>query len=394
MADIPIEALTQQQIEKLSFYRDKWLEIELSCEPRNLKSAKNAALDLYAQQGFEKPKLFFQFESPLSTGMGVHLLYCHFDTFKNSVGDSIWDSIWDSIRVSVENSVWNSTSASVRASVWDAISDSIGDPIWDSVENSIWDAAENSVLNSTSASVRASVWDSIGDVISDSIGDANWDSTSDAIWDSVAHSIGNSVRMPSNSAWFGFYDYFQSVCGLDLSIINPVFEIAKHCGDWIPYENAVILEDRPKAIHWDDQNRPHHPNRHAIEYRDGWGVCMWHGTRVPDKWIFESEKHLNAEICLTHPNIEQRRAASEIYGWHRVLNEVTNRVIDTDSNPQIGELLSVDLPDVGELMFLRVQCGTGRTFALPVPPDMRTAREANAWTYGLEAEEYSPEIRT
>ena len=342
MADIPIEPierLTQQQIEKLPFYREKWLEIELSCEPTKLESAKKAALDLYAQQGLEKPKFFFHFESPPSTDIGVYLLRYHFASFKDSVRDSIWDSIWDSVRVSVENSVWDSTSASVRASVWD----------------------------STSASVRASVWGSDTGLGRDSI---------------------------PNTEWLVFYDYFQSVCGLNLSVINPVFEIAKHCGGWIPYENAVILHGRPKAIHWDDQNRLHHPNRHAIEYRDGWGMCMWHGTRVPDKWIFESEKHLNAKICLTHPNIEQRRAASEIYGWHRVLNEVPNRVIDTDSNPQIGELLSVDLPDVGEHMFLRVQCGTGRTFALPVPPDIRTAREANAWTYGLEAEEYSPEIRT
>ena len=365
MTDIlikPIERLTQQQIEKLPFYREKWLEIELSCEPLNIESAKKAVLDLYAQQGLEKPKFFFHFESPLFTCIGVHLLRYHFASFE----DSIWDSIWDSVRVSVENSVWESTSASVRASVWDSIWDSIWDSVRDSVENSVWE--------STSASVRASVWDSVEN------------STSTSVWE--------SIRMSSNTAWFGFYDYFQSVCGLDLSTINPVFEIAKHCGGWIPYENAVILQGRPKAMHWDDQNRLHHPNRHAIEYRDGWGVCMWHGTRVPDKWILESENHLNAEICLTHPNIEQRLAASEIYGWHRVLIEVTNRVIDTDSNPQIGELLSVDLPDVGEHMFLRVQCGTGRTFALPVPPDMRTAREANAWTYGLEAEEYSPEIRT
>jgi len=41
-----------------------------------------------------------------------------------------------------------------------------------------------------------------------------------------------------------------------------------------------------------------------------------------------------------------------------------------------------------------VTCGTGRTFALPVPPEMTTALAANAWTYGLEAKDYMPEVRT
>jgi len=50
----------------------------------------------------------------------------------------------------------------------------------------------------------------------------------------------------------------------------------------------------------------------------------------------------------------------------------------------IGTLLEVDIPDIGNEKFLRVLCGTGREFAIPVPPNMKTALEANAWTYGLE----------
>ena len=37
---------------------------------------------------------------------------------------------------------------------------------------------------------------------------------------------------------------------------------------------------------------------------------------------------------------------------------------------------------------------TGRRFALPVPPDMTTALQANAWSYGLDETDYKPEIRT
>jgi hypothetical protein len=57
--------------------------------------------------------------------------------------------------------------------------------------------------------------------------------------------------------------------------------------------------------------------------------------------------------------------------------------IDIDPDPQIGELLEVEMPEVGVERFLRVTCGTGRTFALPVPPTVTTALEANAWTYDI-----------
>jgi hypothetical protein len=89
---------------------------------------------------------------------------------------------------------------------------------------------------------------------------------------------------------------------------------------------------------------------------------------------------------MTHPQIEQRRAAAEIIGWSRVLNAMSARVINRDGDPQIGTLLEVDLPDAPKSRFLRVRCGTGRDFCLPVPREIDTALAANAWTYGVEAD--------
>jgi hypothetical protein len=54
--------------------------------------------------------------------------------------------------------------------------------------------------------------------------------------------------------------------------------------------------------------------------------------------------------------------------------------VDVDA-PHIGTLLEADLPDAGKARFLRVRCGTAREFVLSVPVEMKTAKEANAWTY-------------
>ena len=77
-----------------------------------------------------------------------------------------------------------------------------------------------------------------------------------------------------------------------------------------------------------------------------------------------------------------------------ILNELGTIILDKDEDAQIGELLSVDLPDIDREKFSRVTCGTGRKFALPVPPEMKTARQANAWTWVLKPNEYRPEVRT
>jgi hypothetical protein len=114
---------------------------------------------------------------------------------------------------------------------------------------------------------------------------------------------------------------------------------------------------------------------------------------VPKEWI-EHRSSLDPATALTWPNVEQRRAAAEIVGWDRVITHLQPRSIDVDPDPEIGSPLEVDLPDSPRARFLRVRCGTGRTFVLPVPPDVRTAREANAWTYGIDPDSLTLEIRT
>ena len=125
---------------------------------------------------------------------------------------------------------------------------------------------------------------------------------------------------------------------------------------------------------------------------DGKLLKEWRGVRVPAKWILDEKP--TAREALTWPNIEERRAACEIVGWANVLDQLDAQVIDEDGDPQIGTLLRVTLPDVGTEQFLRVTCGTGRVFAIPMPPHVKTALEGNSWSYALNPEDYQIEVRT
>jgi hypothetical protein len=197
------------------------------------------------------------------------------------------------------------------------------------------------------------------------------------------------------SGWTAFLSFFRHVAKLDIDYSKfDYWEKATIHGSWrIMHPEFCIVSDRPRVLKVDEQNRPHCETGPYCQWSDGMGLYAWHGVRIPEYWI--THRHLlTAKDAISWENTEQRRAACEIVGWENILKELNAKTIQKDDDPQIGELLEVEIPDIGKEKFLRVVCGTGRTFAMPVPPDMKTALQANAWTYGLDAKDYHPEIRT
>ena len=200
--------------------------------------------------------------------------------------------------------------------------------------------------------------------------------------------------------WAG-YDCYLTACrdilGLELREHNAYAyweQAAIHGGFRVMHEEFCIVSDFPEVLRVDNQNRPHCENGPSHRWRDGWSLYHWHGVRVPSEWI-EARHKLTPEIAIGQKNAELRRAACEIIGWDNIIVRLNAEVIDADADPEIGTLLRVDLPDAPREQFLRVQCGTGRLFALPVPPTMKTAIEAQSWLWGLDPSSFiKPEIRT
>lgn len=164
--------------------------------------------------------------------------------------------------------------------------------------------------------------------------------------------------------------------------LDTMARISRQCEWWWPFENAVIASQRPTTVRWDGEGRLHCETGPAVEYADGYAMHAWRGLRIPGEWINDGPPAA-AEIMRLE-NTEQRRIACEMRGWHNILPTLPGaKLIDRHPNPQVGELWEADLPDNGPERFLQVRCGTGRTFALPVGMQFRTAREANAATYGI-----------
>jgi hypothetical protein len=202
-------------------------------------------------------------------------------------------------------------------------------------------------------------------------------------------------------AYWAQYDSFLTAMRDVIGLRLPEYENYKYWEEAaihgtfrIMQEKFCIVSDFPEVLKIDDQNRAHCQDGPSHRWRDGWSLYHWHGVAIPEEWIMK-KGHLTAQMALTWVNIEQRRAACELLGWAKILEELDAKVIDEDGDPEIGTLLEVDIPDIGKERFLKVQCGTGRTFALPVPPTMNSAIEAQSWSYGIELKDFKvPEVRT
>lgn len=198
-----------------------------------------------------------------------------------------------------------------------------------------------------------------------------------------------------DAGWLSFYAFMREVVGLrdQTEKITGLLALAKCAGWAMPYEHTCYVSERHNVLHRDNAGRLHCLTGAAVAYPDGWSVYAVRGVRIPKEWITGRDT-LDPMLALTEPNLERRGAAALIIGWDKVLAKLQPRIIDADPDPHIGSLLDVDLPGEPGQKFLRAKCGTGRDIVLRVPPTVRSAQEAGAWSYGLDTTVYNLEGRT
>jgi len=275
---------------------------------------------------------------------------------------------------------------------------------WDAARDAAWDAARAAAWDAARAAARAAAWDAASAAASDAASDAAWD----AAWDAARAAAWDAARDAAWAAtWAAAWAAARAATEVNaLSVFDHITQ-AKLVAIWLPMVDAfdaglwlywitpieVICVEQP-CLHI-SENRLHREDGPAVYWPSGESYYFWRGVQVPGEWISD-KKSLTASLALTWDNIEQRRCACEIIGWARILAELDATVIDHDDDPHVGDLVEVNLPDVGRERFLRVLCGTGREFAIPVPPSITTAIGGQAWTYGYDDPKSfrKPEVRT
>lgn len=197
-----------------------------------------------------------------------------------------------------------------------------------------------------------------------------------------------------DASWLSFYDCLHQELKIkNCAKLSGLMEFAKHSGWALLFDELIVLTHKPIQIKLNEQDVLHCEDDLAIKFRDGTGVAAWRGTRIPAEWIF-NKTTITPKVLLHWENIEQRRAACEIIGWAETLKLLNSTIIDEDEDKSIGTLLEVEIPDIGtEKFLLVVDPNTNKFVGLPVPPEMKTALQANSWTYGIDPFEFKPTFR-
>jgi len=185
-------------------------------------------------------------------------------------------------------------------------------------------------------------------------------------------------------------------CGLNVERLKPSMEIAREAGWSILFWDWAFICARPQVIERDERGRLHCLTGPAVKYPDGFGVWAVHGVRVP-QYVIETPAAITVADINGEANAEVRRVKIERFGAHRYLLESGAKEIHADD---FGTLYRRDLLNDEPLVMVKVvnstpeADGSFKDYFLRVPPAMRTAREAVAWTFGKSKADYQPAVET
>lgn len=236
--------------------------------------------------------------------------------------------------------------------------------------------------------------------------------------DSVASFVSNTIesyrrsreeRRPHQnyfnriSIWFPYAATFLPFA-LACRLINPDFFgslqkdidiwacLAEAAGAYHFANKACFVCSKPTFFRMNSDLRLDNADGPVAAWKDGYKVYAWKGL-ITDPDLIENKGSLNSARITAETNIETRRIMIDIFGEANYLLKAGAKVIAQDS---YGTLLKLELEGDEAMVMVKVQNstpepdGSFKDYFLRVPPDMETARQAVAWTFGLQENEYGP----
>jgi hypothetical protein len=166
---------------------------------------------------------------------------------------------------------------------------------------------------------------------------------------------------------------------------------------------AIHAAERPTVL-LDHAGRLHSASGPAFVWLADIRSYYWHGVLVPSL-VVERPGCITIDIIHAAVNAEIRRVMIERYrcgdtvdGPAAYMRDAGGRPLEHDE--RYGTLWRCDVPANDPLVMIEVINATAepdgrfRHHWLRVPPTVTSAREAVAWTFGMEAAEYTPRIET
>ena len=201
----------------------------------------------------------------------------------------------------------------------------------------------------------------------------------------------------ASAVFYEFCGYLGVPYGFEQKrLLRLWLDQCRHGHWWFESDGIVFASNHPAALTVDSQGRLHNEGGSALDYGDGFRLFAIHGVRVEEEVVLHPER-ISVEWIEVEDNVEVRRVLIALYGNARYLKDSGAALVHQDAR---GKLWRKQCADDADLVMVEVvnstpePDGSVRSYLLRVPPDMRTASAAVAWTFGLRTHEYRPSVET
>lgn len=364
---------------------DKWLKIALSTEKIKRETAKESVERLYVSAGFDKPTVLF-FDSPAACLMakiilqevsysflkGYHqwnlLLDMHikevFHRFRNYFPEKFKSLFEDQLKTQCKYPPKNFHKEHLESPLYFKLCNDLIRQMFDGLSHQdfntemIFKKLYNPLEKLLAFGFTQKLYDQLPSQLSERYYiSGSWD----GYWLSVFEYVKKNGVEYKNSEQFDAY-----------------LNYSKSCGITYPYQNIAFVSDRPIKININKFNLLHCKDDYAMQFNDCYGFCAWHGTPIYNKWVIQ--KSLDVQSAVSCLDDAERHAACEILGWHNILNNFENNIIDRHHGSSIYELIEAEIPPlIGKKKFLRMNTGLPVEKVYPVPSDIIQVEQAKSW---------------
>jgi hypothetical protein len=209
----------------------------------------------------------------------------------------------------------------------------------------------------------------------------------------MEQSLRNSSFSQHEAPSLAALDFLYNACGLSprTEAAPGLMQTAANVGWIIPHSRVCWLVDRPTLLRTDDRHRLHNAAGPAIAFADGWSFHAWKGVQVA-AWMIERPQDITARAIDREHDPTVRRCMIDIMTPARFIREGDAVTVAED---ETGILWNKTWTAWDAWAAVQVQNGTPepdgtyKQYFLQVPPTVRSARQAVAWTYGLSEFEYA-----
>jgi len=166
--------------------------------------------------------------------------------------------------------------------------------------------------------------------------------------------------------------------------------------------NHVVIQALPR-ITLDENNRLHSKLHKSVQFINDTGYYFINGVMFENEQLWKNivDKTINPKEIMDIENQEQKAIAIREIGFDKIINMLGDKAkcidiskkktfIDGKLQDIENELWEIrDLYRFVNIKTVKVICpSTKKTYFLDVPPDMKNANEAIAWTFNMNTKEY------